>query len=300
MVKFNFRTLCQLSVACLLTIILLATSIPTTATPPPPPQKMTAEEVVAKHLESIGTAEARSKIKSHVILGNAIGTIRLGGTGSSQGGSVMASQGTKSLVAIIYGNIEFPYEKLGFDGKDVTVGDLKPGKHSTLGNFFMQHEYPLRQGLLGGTLSAAWPLLNLSERGVKVKYAGTKKVEDRKAHVLEFTGGNNAGLKTLLFFDAENFRHVRTEYEKRQIQQMPAGPSITQQQGDSVTKLVEEFSDFKSEGGLMFPHKYKLQLSIESLNRRALQDWEFTLSQFTFNRDIDASEFDVRGSGKKS
>jgi hypothetical protein len=297
MVKFNFRTLCQLSVACLLTIILLATSMPTAAKPAP--QKMTAEEVIAKHLEAIGTAEARSKIKSHIILGTAIGTFRIGGTGSSQGGSVMASQGTKNLVAIIYGNKEYPYEKLGFDGKDVSVADLKPGKHSTLGTFFMQHEFPIREGLLAGTLSAAWPFLD-SQRGVKVKYAGTRKVDDRKVHVLEYTGGNNAGLKTTLFFDAENFRHVRTEYEKKQIQQMPTGPSITQQQGDSVTKLVEEFSDFKTEGGLTFPHTYKLQLSIENLNRRALQDWVFTLTQFSFNRDIDPAEFDVRGSGKKS
>jgi hypothetical protein len=297
MVKLTFRTLCQLSIACALAVALLATTISTTATTAP--QKMTAEEVVAKHLESIGTAEARSKIKSHIILGTAVGTFRIGGAGTSQGGSVMASQGTRSLVAIIYGNKEYPYEKMGFDGKDVSVADLKPGKHSTLGNFFMQHEFPIREGLLAGTLSAAWPLLDMSQRNAKVKYAGTKKVDDRKAHVLEYIGGNNAGLKTTLYFDAENFRHIRTEYEKKQIQQMPTGPSMTQQQGDSVTKLVEEFSDFKTEGGLTFPHTYKLQLSIETLNRRALQDWIFTLTQFSFNRDIDASEFDVRGTGNK-
>jgi hypothetical protein len=299
MLKFKFRTLAQLSIACLLAVVLSAGSIARTASGSAP-QKMTAEEVIAKHLEAIGTAEARAKIKSHIILGTALGTIRIGGSGSSQGGSVMASQGTRSLVAIIYGNKEFPYEKLGFDGKTVSVGDLKPGIHSTLGNFFMQHEFPIREGLLAGTLSAAWPLLDLSQRDAKVKYAGTKKLDDRKVYVLEYTGGNNAGLKTSLFFDAETFRHVRTEYEKKQIQQMPTGPSITQQQGDAITKLVEEFSDFKAEGGLTFPHTYKLQLSIETLNRRALQDWVFTLTQFSFNRDIDPSEFDVRGTGKKS
>jgi len=54
---------------------------------------------------------------------------------------------------------------------------------------------------------------------------------------------------------------------------------VTQQQGDSITKLIEEFSDFKTENELMLPHTYKVQLSIESLNRRALQDWTFTLSR---------------------
>ncbi|MDT4966570.1 MAG: hypothetical protein QOJ64_1307, partial [Acidobacteriota bacterium] len=254
---FSFRLL---ALSCVSTLLLSTVAFARPSTPVQ--EKMTAEDVVAKHLESLGSAEARGKIKSHVILGTAVGTFRIGGTGSSQGGSVMASQGTKSLLAIIYGNGEYPYEKLGFDGKVLTVADLKPGLHSHLGTFFMQHEMPLRDGLLGGALSAAWPLLGLTSADAKIKYAGTKKVGDVKAYVLEYEGKNNAGLKTRLFFDAQTFRHIRTEYEKRLPQQMPSGPGITQQQGDAITKLVEEFSDFKTEGGLTLPHTYKLQLSI--------------------------------------
>src|SRR4051812_8664362 len=161
--KFRVRTLTQVSILCALALILSALATRTEATSSP--DKMKPEEVVAKHLESIGTAESRAKIKSHIILGTAVGTFRVGGIGTSQGGAVMASQGTRSLLAIVYGNKEYPYEKLGFDGKDVTVADLKPGIHSTLGKFFMQYEMPLRDGLLGGTLSAAWPLLDLSASG---------------------------------------------------------------------------------------------------------------------------------------
>ncbi len=298
MVKFSFRTLCQLSVACLLAVFLLATSIPTTATPAP--QKMTAEEVVAKHLASIGTAEARAATKSHIILGTAVATFRVGGTGTSEGGSVMASQGGKSLIAIVYGNVEYPYEKMGYDGGTLTVGEVKPGIRSTLGKFFMAHEMPFKEGLMGGTLSASWPLLNTAGMTAKLKYAGTKKIDGRKVHVLEYKPKNDTGLKTTLFFDEENFRHVRTEYEQRLTQQMPSAPGVTQSQNESITKLIEDYSDFKEEKGLMLPHTYKIQLSIEALNRRALQDWVFTLTQFNFNRDIDASEFDVRTSGKKS
>lgn len=298
MVKFISRTLCQLSVACLLTFFLLATSIPTTATPAP--QKMTAEEVVAKHLESIGTAEARAATKSYIILGTAVATFRVGSNGTSEGGSVMASQGGKSLIAIVYGNTEYPYEKMGYDGGTLTVGEIKPGIRSTLGKFFMAHEMPFREGLMGGTLSAAWPLLNMANMTAKLKYAGTKKVDGRKAHVLEYKPKNDTGLKTTLYFDEETFRHVRTEYEQRLTQQMPSAPGVTQSQNESITKLIEEYSDFKAEKGLTLPHSYKIQLSIEALNRRTLQDWVFTLTQFNFNRDIDASEFDVRTSGKKS
>lgn len=294
--KSKARTLAQLFIACALASALAAVS-PGTA---PRPDKMKPEEVVAKHLESIGTAEARAKAKSHVIIGQAVATFRLGGTGTAQGGSVLASQGTRNLVAIVYGNQEYPYEKVGYTGKEVTVAELKPGTYSTLGHFFKQYEFPLTEGLLGGTLSAAWPLYDMSARNGKLKYSGTKKVEGRQMHVLEYESKGSGGLKTSLYFDAENFRHVRTEYVRRQSQQMPDQPSVTQQQGDAVTKLTEDFSDFKDEAGLMLPHTYKLQLSIESLKRRTLQDWVFTLTQFNFTRQIEDAEFDVRGTGKKS
>src|SRR5215211_2108386 len=87
MLKPKARTFAQLLIACVLASALAAVS-PGTA---PAPDKMKPEEVVAKHLESIGTAEARAKAKSHVIIGQAVATFRIGGTGTAEGGSVLAS-----------------------------------------------------------------------------------------------------------------------------------------------------------------------------------------------------------------
>jgi hypothetical protein len=251
------------------------------------------QEVISKHLDSIGSPETRAAVKSRVILGTAMATFRIGGKGQSDGRAVLASQGNMSLVGISFGVPEYPRENLGFDGKSLTVADLTPGVRSTLGKFFMTHEMPFREGLLAGTLSAAWPLLDMSSRKAVLKYDGIKKVDGRQLHVVRYEPKNDSGLKTKLFFDAETFRHVRTEYEQRQVQQMVTQPGVTQQQGDSITKLVEEFSDFKIEKGLTLPHTYKLQLSIEALNRRVLQDWAFTLSQFVFNKELDQKQFDV-------
>ncbi len=261
-------------------------------------EKLKVEDVIAKHLEALGSAEARSK--SRIIQGTAVGTFRLGGSGSAEGGAVIASQDVKSLVSIVFGSTEYPYERVGYDGKIVTTGELTPGVRSKLGVFFMRHEMPVREGLLGGVLSTAWPLLDVIARNPKLKYSGVKKVGDRKAYALTYEGKNSGGLKTTLFFDAETFHHLRTEYEKRQIQLMPNQPSVTQQQGDSVTKLVEEFADFKQEGGLMLPHEYKITLSVESLSQRVLQDFVFKLATFSFNQKIDDSQFDVRTSNPKS
>lgn len=282
-----------------LCLMALALSLTINAKPAaPPPDKMKPEEVIAKHLESIGTAEARAKVKSRIIQGTAVATYRVGGTGTAQGGAVLASQGNGSLISIVYGNQEYPYERMGYDGKTLTVSEVRPGQRSTLGKFLLAHDMMFKEGLIGGVLSSAWPLFDVSARNAKLKYAGLKKVGERKAHVLEYDAKNDTGLKTLLYFDADTFQHLRTEYEQRLVQQMPDQPGVTQQQNESISRITEDFSDFKTEEGLTLPHAYKLQLSLEALNRRTLQDWVFTLNKFNFNMPIDEKEFDVRSSKK--
>jgi hypothetical protein len=283
----------QLATACcILTIIVVVASHAATAQTVQ--DKLTPEEAVAKHLDSIGSAKAREKIKSHIILGVADGTFRLGGKGFSRGAAVLASQGTRSLIAISYGNESYPHERAGFDGRTLTVSDIRPGLRSALGKFFMTHEMPFREGLIGGTLSAAWPLLNMPARTAKLIYEGTEKVNGRKVHVLRYESQNSTGLRTRLFFDADNFRHTRTEYERAATLQMPDRPSAPQEQGAALSKLIEEFSDFKTEGGLTLPHTYKIELSTIDLDTTTLQDWVFTLTRFSFNHPIEDSQFDVR------
>ncbi|HEY0320899.1 MAG TPA: hypothetical protein VGC66_08105 [Pyrinomonadaceae bacterium] len=298
--KKHSRTLYKLSALLLLVATALYSAPFSNTTQATLADKMKPEEVVAKHLAGIGTEAARAAAKSRIIQGTTLATFRIGGSGTATGGSVIASTGNHNLMSVVFGNAEYPYERMGYDGKRVTVGELKPGIRSRLGKFFQQYEMPLKEGLLGGVLSTAWPLYDMTGRSAKLKYSGIKEIDNRKVHVLEFDAKNDAGLKTKLYFDAENFRHVRTEYERRVIQQMPDAPSVTQQQGDAITRLTEDFSDFSDEKGLMLPHTYKLSLSVESLNSRVLQDFIFTLTKFNFDQAIPDSEFDVSTSTKKA
>src|ERR1051326_3213501 len=94
-----------------------------------------------------------------------------------------------------------------------------------------------------------------------------------------------------LFFDAETFQHVQTEYKRTLPKQVADAPGKTNANADDTVKLTEEFSDFKVENGLMLPHNYKLTLSIETDQRLSVQDWEMNLKQFSFNQPIDSKEF---------
>src|SRR2546430_2271242 len=75
-------------------------------------------------------------------------------------------------------------------------------------------EVILKQGLMCGTLSSAWPLLDMEGRRAQMNYLGTKKIDNRLLHELRYTPGATSDLKIPLYFDSEPFHHVRTEYER--------------------------------------------------------------------------------------
>src|SRR5260370_27339600 len=77
-------------------------------------EKMKAEEIVARHLESIGPAKARSS--SRVIAGTAQVIFRTPPPGQAIGKAVLASDGLKYLVGMSFPSPVYPREELGFNG----------------------------------------------------------------------------------------------------------------------------------------------------------------------------------------
>lgn len=256
-------------------------------------KKLTAEEVIASHLDSMGTAEARSAFKSVVAQGVVTGTIRVGGAGSGKGGAVMASQGAMSLFGLIFGQQEYSNEKVAFDGQKLTLGEYRPGVRTRFGNFLLTHDVLFREGLLGGTLSTAWPFRDMNGPKGKVRYLGTKNLNDRKAYVLSYEPRSGGNLDVKLYFDAETFQHVRSEYHQEFTAPSVTNPDKAARQKGTRFKLTEDFSDFRREANLVLPHTYKIQLTIDNEGDPLLQDWVVTLSQFLFNKTLDAKQFDL-------
>ena len=259
-------------------------------------QKMKPEELIAKHLESIGTAEARAAARNRIITGVSELTLKQGGTGNLVGSALMASEGNKNLLMMAFERPDYPAEKLGYNGHKLSVKEIRPGVRTPLGEFFRTHEEMFREGLVGGSLSQSWPLLNVAERKPKLEYGGTKKIDGRLAHELKYIPNKGASLKIKLYFDAENFRHIRSEYERVIAATMGARPIDSGSRLDTRYKVVEEFSDFKEENGLTLPHTYKFELHISSGSAPMLLDWVLSLQKFTFNQSMSGKEFDVEGS----
>lgn len=268
-------------------------------------QKMKPEELVAKHLAAIGADADRSAVKNIVIAGTSLLTLTSPGKGQNSGEVVLFSEGEMNMVGIKFYNPDYPHDKFGFDGTKMTVSYIKPGIRSTLGDFIYNRDFFLKQGLFGGTLSTSWPLLNLANREVKMEYGGTSKIKDKTVHELKYTPRKGADMKISMFFDAETFQHVRTEYKQTVSGQLGG---VTDRGGRTTSgidtdkggqrdlhyKLVEEFSEFKKEGKLTLPHVYKIGLTMERQNGNAyIAEWELKLVRFAFNQQLDPKFFDA-------
>jgi hypothetical protein len=257
-----------------------------------PDTKLTPAELVAKHLESIGSAEARARVNSTRIKGACTVAVKLCGEGQVEGQAVMGSQGKANFIDMNFETPGYPFERLRYDGKDFSASQFKPGSRTCLGQFFLTHEVLFKEGLMGGTLSDSWALLNVEERNPKLEYSGLKKIEGQELHALRYSPKKGSDLKIMLYFDPQTFQHVRTEYseviyatEQRRIAGGGGGlPSAQRQQATNARiEAYEEFSDFKEEAGLKLPHTYKFHLSIQSDVRPAIVDWVFNLTDFGFN-----------------
>jgi hypothetical protein len=261
-------------------------------------QKMTANDVVDKHLASIGPAEVIASIKSRVMVGTGKLEAKIGTSSFITGPGQLASQGDKVLYALIFNSPNYPYEKAAFDGKDISLG-LPNGNRTLLTDFLKAQGVILKDGLFTGALSTAWPLLDLkSKKGAKVEYAGTAKIDDRLCHKLKYSSGRTGDLKTTLYFDAETFHHVRTTYEYTTEPRI--GRSSTDTRSSSRVErysLTEEFSNFKIAGKLTLPMTYVIkstneQQIVSTQGANALE-WTFIVLQVYYDEPLEATMFKV-------
>lgn len=257
------------------------------------PEKLKPADVVAKHLESIGSARARNAVKARIISGTAQVIFRTEPSGQAIGRAVLASEGTKNLLGMSFPSPVYPREQLGFNGNNFVAAFATPGVRSVLGNFLMTNQQVFNEGLMTGVLSEAWPLFDLPTRRPQLEYVGTRKIDDRVLQELKYRPRGGSDLRISLFFDSENFRHVKTEYERVIPAQLDTRSMTNVQTRESRYKLVEEFSLFKNEGELTLPHIYTIKLSVDTQGGTFMAEWTLKLVQFTFNEKIDPASFSI-------
>src|SRR5215472_12386138 len=271
------------------------------------------EEIVAKHLDSIGTSSARAA-KTRVVEGPVTYRILVGGAGDLDGKSVLVSQDQKLHFMMKLNNNLYRGEQFIFDGdRDEISFSTANQTRSQFGEFVRVQDVVLREGLLGGVLSTAWPLYNLDSRKAKLSYEGMKKIDGKDLYQLRYKPKKSTDADILLYFDPTTFRHVETVYTIRVRAQLgnidpqtanavavpeksrknPDGTDLgdpvppltggvvgetnetaTAHQQETRYRLEERFSDFEAFNGLTLPTHYTIQFSQELGNgKTAISEW---------------------------
>src|SRR5262249_51479067 len=203
---------CQLERAIALAMILLLLAANLFAAPPRDDKKLKPEEIIAHHLEALGSPEARNAVKWRAVGGTINLTLRLGGAGNLAGEAMMVSTGSRFRYGMKFRSVEYPNEDMAFDGSRVDAGFLPKGGRSQLSAFLTQQTPLLKEGLLGGVLSTAWALLRLDQQQPRLDYRGLKKIDGRELYEMTYRPRKgDANLKIALYFDPATFQHVRTQ-----------------------------------------------------------------------------------------
>lgn len=243
-------------------------------------EKPTAESVVARHLAALGSSDPKATQSLRVAEGSCRFEIRRGGAGSLEGKARVSSEGRRYRLELAFPSSEYPGETLAYDGRKVEVAYMQPRRRSPFGEFLATYDVLVKEGLVTGVLSTAWPLLDVSGRGAKLKYEGLKKAGDRTLHQLSYKAARGQGeVAVLLFFEPETYRHVRSEYRLSLRPSMSSAIDRSASQQDVRFELDETFADFQPVGGLTLPRRWALVFTMDGPSTDALWRWDSVLEK---------------------
>jgi hypothetical protein len=255
-----------------------------------------ADELLARHLDSIASPTIRAGFKSRVVEGPVHFAILVGGAGTLNGKAFLVSEGEKLRFEVKFLSNDYNGEQFVFDGKKHGIAFSTPRQtRSALGAFLFDRDEAIHEGLLGGTLSTAWPLLNLAQRKSKLSFNGLKKIDGQKLYELRYHPQKSTDLEIKLYFDPETYRHVETIYVYSIPERIvPGGPSVQAGQLVSRYLLQEKFSDFKTVDGITLPTRDDIQLSREpQTGPTILYEWDLRELNVSNNMPVDSRNFDM-------
>lgn len=258
---------------------------------------MTVDELVAKHLAAIGTPEARAAVKTRAVQGTVVFKIVVGGGGQIVGTAGMVSEGRKERYLMRFQQ-NYRGENFLFNGEKVSIGYSNADEaRSGLASLIYSQDAIVREGLLGGALTTAWPLLDVPGRQPKLTYDGLKKVDGRELYRLSYQPHKGTDLKIQMFFEPETFRHVMTTY------MLELGTNVGKTILDSATlkvdrtTLEERFDTFTAVDGITLPTHWTIQYTRElpsSSGTTIINNWDIKEENIKQNMTLDPKNFEMR------
>ena len=257
---------------------------------------MKPEDLVVRHLDSMGTAEARAAVKTRMVQGKLTFKLLVGGRGTVDGSWGRVSEQRKANFVMRFGLGDYRGEQFVFDeNKTYIAAETGSQLRSRFGDFVHSQDYILREGLLGGELSTAWALQNLEENHPKLVYAGLKKIDGKQVHDLEYHSKHSTDMQIHLYFDPETYHHVKTVYAMAFSPNMGRTVTSSVNQQEIRYTIEERFADFKDIDGMTLPSTYSIEYTQEQQNGQTIvYHWDMTADKNAENVGLDPKNFDTK------
>jgi len=254
-----------------------------------------ADQIITRHLNSIAPEAKRKELKTMLLGGPSLFESRnpdLKGLGKA----VVVSDADDLYFLMSLNSQDYPYEKIGAFGTKVALPFTMAGnQRSLLGAFLHEHNKVLTSDLFCGSMSLRWIAGLLSTKDVAFRASGKRKINGRDDYIIDaaIKGYGSDDFSVRLFFDAEKYYHVRTEYKR----EVSAGNVVMGQQNNQQSSrldLTEEFDDFREDQGYTLPHSYKVSFAGNTMT--TVTTWSIHVSVFNPNQQLspDFFTFDIK------
>lgn len=259
--------------------LVLAAVAPCAAKDPKP----TSDAIISRHLDSIGSAEARAAAVSRVSQGQVVFAEMIQHSLRMEGKATLLSQDRKHRCEFQFASPHYPGEQFVYDGNKGMVAMVDQTSRSRLGSFLFLQEEILREGLFGGVLSTAWPLLQLQNTRPGLKYEGLKKIDGHQLHEISYIPrkrSESGELTIHLYFEPETYHHVLTVYTVTTLH----GSQTLSDPNQTTTIVEERFGDFQLVDGLTLPRHWDIRYRVEPQNLAQEYQWDVSLTQIGHNK----------------
>jgi hypothetical protein len=267
-------------------------------------QKLTAEEVIAKHIASLGTPAAVAQWKRRLAVGTAEFTMRSSGKRAT-GQAILASNGADLAFYSTFDLRDYPTERIGYFGNKITIPFVQLGRRSPLGSFLLRYDKYLSSHLFGGTVFSTWNFGNGAAADGQFESEGKKKLDGRDVWVLKYSPKGGIGFESYykLYFDAATFQHVQTVSRQKEEEggfadtvgmgHNAGGPWGAGMASNGST-VTETFSDFRTIDGIVLPHKYQIVLSYDGSRGTEEFRWSLNIADYKIVKEFPADFFSFK------
>lgn len=247
--------------------------------------KLKSEDILAKHVTSIGTTDAITAGMNRKFEGSAqVRNVRLAQS-LVRGGSFLASARDKQILVMAFqvlANQDYAGERVAYDGKVVTIPFVSASQRSAVGSFIFAYPEILKHHMFGGTLFSSWALNDPDKHLAKFELQGTEKIADVDTYKVKVVPKGGTALNIRMFFDATSYRHLRTEYKYT-----ATAATLTVDEGRATETrytLIEDFSNYKTINELSLPTTYKVTMRVDTARQGMEFEWLINLARFAFDK----------------